>query len=70
MQRARAGESVPKAHVSLLTKDTRLAVEAARQVGYVGPLGERVASAFAGACAAGLNDQDDSALLAFLRGKS
>jgi L-threonate 2-dehydrogenase len=70
MQRALAGESVPKAHVSLLTKDTRLAVEAARQVGYVGPLGERVASAFAGACAAGLNDQDDSALLAFLRGKS
>jgi L-threonate 2-dehydrogenase len=67
MQRALAGDPVPKAHVSLLTKDTRLAVEAARAAGFVGPLGERVASEFANAHAAGLGDQDDSALLAWLR---
>jgi L-threonate 2-dehydrogenase len=69
MQRALAGDLLPRAHVSLLAKDTQLAVEAARQAGFGGPLGERAASVFADARAAGLEGQDDSVLLAWLRGR-
>jgi putative dehydrogenase len=70
MRRAIAGDFEPRAHVTLLEKDTRLAVEAARQVGFDGPLGERVAAVFAQAHAAGLSDRDDGALLPMLRGQA
>ncbi|AOW14901.1 hydroxyacid dehydrogenase [Hydrogenophaga crassostreae] len=67
MRRAIAGDFEPRAHVTLLEKDTGLAVQAARAVGFEGPLGQRVASTFARAHAAGLADLDDAALFTLLR---
>ncbi|MBU4323356.1 MAG: NAD-binding protein, partial [Gammaproteobacteria bacterium] len=68
MRRAIAGDLAPRAHVTLLEKDTRLAVQAARAAGFAGPLGERVAGVFEQAHAAGMADLDDAALLQLLRG--
>jgi 3-hydroxyisobutyrate dehydrogenase-like beta-hydroxyacid dehydrogenase len=70
MRRAIAGDFEPRAHVTLLEKDTRLAVEAARQAGFDGPLGARAAAVFGQARAAGLADRDDGALLPLLRGRA
>lgn len=67
MRRAIAGDLAPRAHLTLLEKDTRLAVEAARAAGFDGPLGTLVSSVFAQAHAAGLAELDDGALLAYLR---
>jgi L-threonate 2-dehydrogenase len=67
MRRAVAGDFAPRAHVTLLEKDTGLAMQAARAVGFDGPLGQRAAQAFAQAHAAGLGELDDAALLTFLR---
>lgn len=67
MRRALAGDLAPRAHVTLLEKDTRMAVEAASRSGFSGPLGERAAAVFAEAHAAGLADQDDAALFEMLR---
>ncbi|MGI9215454.1 MAG: NAD(P)-dependent oxidoreductase [Hydrogenophaga sp.] len=69
MRRAIGGDFEPRAHVTLLEKDTRLAVQAAQAVGFDGPLGARAAEAFAQAHAAGLADRDDAALLLWLRGQ-
>ena len=69
MRRAIGGDLAPRAHVTLLEKDTRLAVEAAQAVGFEGPLGARAAAVFAQAHAAGLAALDDGALLGFLRGR-
>jgi putative dehydrogenase len=66
MHRAIAGDFVPRAHVTLLQKDTRLAVEMARAAGFEGPLGPAAHGVFAGAAAAGLADLDDAALYRFL----
>ncbi len=62
LRRAIAGEATPRAHMTLLEKDTRLAVDAARQLGFAGALGPRARDLFAQASAAGLADSDDSAL--------
>jgi L-threonate 2-dehydrogenase len=70
MRRAIAGDFEPRAHVTLLEKDTRLAVEAALAAGFDGPLGARAAAVFAQAHAAGLADRDDAALLPLLRGQA
>jgi putative dehydrogenase len=67
MRRAIAGDLAPRAHVTLLEKDTRLAVDAAQAAGFAGPLGARAAQVFAQAHAAGLADLDDAALLNHLR---
>ena len=67
MARAVAGDFEPRAHMTLLEKDTRLALEAARSVGFVGPLGAAAARTFAQASAAGLHHHDDAALLLWLR---
>jgi putative dehydrogenase len=66
MRRAIAGDEAPRAHMTLLEKDTRLAVAAAASAGFTGPLGARAAAAFAQASAAGLADLDDGALLRWL----
>ncbi len=68
MRRALAGDVEPRAHLTLLEKDTRLAIEAASAAGFAGPLGETAARVFAQASAAGLGEQDDAVLLAWLRG--
>lgn len=66
MRRAIAGDLAPRAHMTLLAKDTRLAQQAAQGVGFEGPLGPLAAQVFAAALDAGLADLDDGALLQFL----
>ena len=68
MRRALHGDLQPRAHMTLLAKDTRLALQAAAVAGFVGPLGAATRDVFAAACAAGLADQDDAALLQWLGG--
>jgi L-threonate 2-dehydrogenase len=50
----------------LLQKDTRLAVEAARQAGFEGPLGPAAHAVFARAAEAGFAGLDDAALFRLL----
>lgn len=66
MRRAIQDDLAPRAHMTLLAKDTRLAQDAAQAVGFVGPLGPLVAKVFAAALDAGLADLDDAAMLQFL----
>jgi putative dehydrogenase len=66
MRRAIAGDYAPRAHVTLLEKDTRLAVEAAA-AGFAGPLGAHASRVFARAHEAGLGGEDDAALFKLLR---
>jgi L-threonate 2-dehydrogenase len=66
MRRAVTGDLAPRAHMTLLEKDTRLAMACAGTAGFDGPLGAIAASVFAKASAAGLQDADDGALLAFI----
>jgi len=66
MRRAIAGDWAPRAHMTLLEKDTRLALQAAQEAGYAGPLGAAAAQVFARASAAGLADLDDAAVLRWL----
>ena len=66
MRRAIAGDYEPRAHVTLLQKDTRLAVEAAGDAGFSGPLGAAARDVFARAAAAGLAHLDDAALFKLL----
>jgi L-threonate 2-dehydrogenase len=66
MRRAIAGDYAPRAHMTLLEKDTRLAVEAARAAGFEGPLGAAASAVFAQASAGGLADEDDAALFKWL----
>jgi 3-hydroxyisobutyrate dehydrogenase len=66
LRRAIAGDYEPRAHVTLLQKDTRLAVEAALAAGFVGPLGAVARDVFARAAEAGLADLDDAALFKLL----
>ena len=67
MRRAIGGDLAPRAHMTLLAKDTRLAQDAARSVGFDSPLGALASGVFAQALEAGLSDLDDCALLQFLR---
>lgn len=66
MRRAIAGDYEPRAHVTLLQKDTRLAVEAAAAAGFTGPLGAAARDVFARAAEAGLAHLDDAALFQLL----
>lgn len=67
MRRALAGDFEPRAHMTLLEKDTRLALEAAAAAGFAGMLGPLAQATFSRACAAGLAGQDDAALLQLFR---
>jgi putative dehydrogenase len=67
MRRAVAGDFEPRAHVTLLEKDTRLAVAAAAAAGFEGPLGARAARVFEQAHEAGMAALDDGALFELLR---
>lgn len=69
MRRAIAGDLAPRAHMTLLEKDTRLAVQAALDAGFNGPLGAAARDVFAQAAAAGFADFDDAALLDWLENK-
>ena len=67
MRRAIAGDFAPRAHMTLLEKDTRLAVDAAQAAGFAGPLGAAARDVFAQASAGGLAGLDDAALFTWLR---
>lgn len=66
MRRAVDGDYAPRAHMTLLAKDTRLAIEAALAVGFDGPLGAPARDVFARALEAGLGQLDDAALFKLL----
>ena len=67
LRRALAGDEAPRAHMSLLAKDSGLALEMARQAGFAGPLGASAHAAFAQACQDGWADVDDGALYRLLQ---
>ncbi len=69
MRRAIAGDFEPRAHMTLLQKDTRLAVQAAQATGFEGPLGRIVRDVFSGAADEGLAHEDDAALFKWLNPK-
>lgn len=53
MRRALAGDLAPRAHMTLLAKDTGQAVAMAQRGGFAGPLAEQAAAVFAQALQAG-----------------
>lgn len=68
MRRALAGDFAPRAHVTLLEKDTGLAVAAARAAGFEGPLGAAAHDTFARTHAMGHAALDDAAVYLALGG--
>ena len=66
MHRALQNDLAPRAHMTLLEKDTRLALQAAKAVGFHGPLGQSASDVFANASKGGLANLDDGALLKWL----
>ena len=69
MRRALKGDYAPRAHVTLLEKDTQLALECAAAAGFGGPLGAAASAVFAQAHAAGCAEQDDAAVFKLLSGQ-
>ena len=67
MPRALAGDLAPRAQAHVLTKDVRLANEAACAAGLDLPLGAPAAALMQALCDAGWRDQDDAAALAYYR---
>jgi 3-hydroxyisobutyrate dehydrogenase len=57
----------PQAHLSLLTKDTGLALKMAQSVGFQGSLGEYATQTFSQASQSGLANFDDACVLTYLR---
>jgi 3-hydroxyisobutyrate dehydrogenase-like beta-hydroxyacid dehydrogenase len=68
LRRALAGDTAPQAHMALLAKDSKLALQAALPTGMALPVGSAAARHFAQALEAGLTREDDSALWRWLRG--
>jgi 3-hydroxyisobutyrate dehydrogenase-like beta-hydroxyacid dehydrogenase len=67
MRRALTGDFEPRAHVTLLAKDTGLAVQAAEEVAFDPALGRMARDLFAQALQQGWADLDDAALLQLMR---
>ena len=67
MRRAIDGDFAPRAHTSLLNKDTHLALAMAREAGFEATVAARAAAHFARACDSGLAALDDASLLSLLR---
>lgn len=68
MRRALAGDvNPPGAHMSLLAKDSKLALQAARDAGCANPMGEVAAGLFEQALATGMRDLDDAQMLDLLK---
>jgi len=62
LRRALAGQTEPLAHMTLLAKDSRLALAEAAAAGFDAPVGAAAQAVFARAVDAGLADADDGAL--------
>ena len=67
MRRAIADDFAPRAHTTLLNKDTHLALAMARAASFETPLGAAAAASFARACDSGFAALDDASLLKMLR---
>lgn len=67
MRRAIAGDFAPRAHTTLLNKDTHLALAMAARLGMDTPVGAQAAALFARACDSGFASLDDASLYALLR---
>lgn len=67
MHRALQDDYAPRAHMTLLAKDTGLAVSAAQKVGFEGLLGPLTSQLFKHALDSGLAGEDDAALLKLLK---
>ena len=67
MRRAISDDFEPRAHTTLLAKDTKLAVAAAQQLGFKTPLGKLTSDTFARALAHGLAEEDDASLIKLMR---
>jgi putative dehydrogenase len=70
MRRAIDGDFAPRAHTTLLRKDTRVALAMARDSRFDAVLGRAAGAVFARACDAGYGALDDACLLKLLREKS
>jgi L-threonate 2-dehydrogenase len=69
MRRALAGDvHPPGAHMTLLAKDSKLAMQAAREAGCSNPMGEVAAGLFAQALELGMSELDDAQMLKLLQG--
>ena len=68
LPRALAHDLVPRAHSTLLAKDSALAMAMAARAGFDASLGGAAAATFARACEAGWGAFDDAGLLDFMRG--
>lgn len=67
MGRALAGDFAPRAHTTLLAKDSALALAMAAEAGITPCLGSQAAAMFQAALAAGYGDDDDARLLSLVR---
>lgn len=67
MRRAIARDYAPRAHTTLLAKDSMLALAMADEAAFDASLGRAAAARFAAACTAGLGALDDASLLELLR---
>ncbi len=67
MARALVGDFAPRAHTTLLAKDSGLALAMAAQAGIHPPLGGQAAAQFQAALAAGFAGEDDARLLSLLQ---
>lgn len=65
--RALLADWAPRAHMTLLGKDTQLAMQMAKTMGADMPLGRVATQAFAHACQSGWAEFDDAAMMASLR---
>jgi L-threonate 2-dehydrogenase len=70
MRRALAGDYTPRAHMTLLAKDSKLALQMAQSVGFANPVGERAAQVFEQALQNGMAELDDAALLRLYQSRS
>ena len=66
MARALAGDFAPRAHTTLLAKDSALALAMAAQAGVTPVLGAQAAAMFQAALAAGYGGEDDARLLSLV----
>jgi 3-hydroxyisobutyrate dehydrogenase len=67
MTRALAGDFEPRAHTTLLAKDSALALAMAAEAGITPTLGTQAAAMFQAALAAGYGGEDDARLLSLVR---
>ena len=67
MARALAGDFAPRAHTTLLAKDSALALAMAAEAGITPTLGTQAAAMFQAALAAGYGGEDDARLLSLVR---